>query len=39
MVSFSGVSRKKFQRQADGFWETLDGKKRYLTEVPKIEVA
>ena len=38
LVSFSGVSRKKFQRQADGFWETLDGKARYLTEVPKIDV-
>jgi len=37
LVSFPGVSRKKFQRQADGFWETLDGKARYLTEVPKIE--
>ena len=37
LVSFPGISREKFQRQADGFWETLDGKARYLTEVPKIE--
>ncbi len=37
LVSFPGVSRGKFQRQADGFWETLDGKARYLTEVPKID--
>ena len=36
LVSFPGVSREKFQRQADGFWGTLDGKARYLTEVPKI---
>ena len=36
LVSFPGVSREKFQRQADGFWGTLDGKARYMTEVPKI---
>ena len=35
-VSFPGVSRKKFQRQADGFWATLDGKARYTSEVPKF---
>jgi len=38
LVSFPGVSKKRFQHQAYGFWETLDGKARYLTEVPKIEV-
>ncbi len=37
LVSFPGVSSTKFQKQADSFWETLDGKKRYLTEVPKIQ--
>lgn len=37
LVSFPGVTKKRFQHQADGFWETLDGKARYLTEVPKIE--
>jgi len=37
LVSFPGVSKKRFQSQADFFWETLDGKKRYLTEVPKIQ--
>lgn len=35
-VSFPGVSRKKFQKQADGFWATLDGKARYMSEVPKF---
>jgi len=37
LVSFPGVSKERFQSQADSFWETLDGKKRYLTEVPKIQ--
>jgi len=36
LVSHPGVSKERFQSQADSFWETLDGKKRYLTEVPKI---
>ena len=33
-VSFPGVTRTRFQKQADYFWETLDGKARYLEEVP-----
>ncbi len=36
-VSFPGVTRKRFQRQADYFWETLDGKARYMKEVPPIK--
>ena len=35
-VSFPGVSRTRFQKQANYFWETLDGKARYLKEVPKL---
>ncbi len=30
------VSRDSFQTQANAFWESLDGKKSYLVEVPKI---
>jgi len=36
-VSFPGVSRTRFQKQADYFWETLDGKARYLKEVPILK--
>lgn len=36
-VSFPGVSRTRFQKQADYFWETLDGKAQYLNEVPKLK--
>ena len=35
-VSFPGVSRTRFQKQSNYFWETLDGKARYLKEVPKL---
>ena len=35
-VSFPGVTRTRFQQQADSFWSTLDGKARYLREVPTI---
>ncbi|MCV6630485.1 MAG: NAD(P)H-dependent oxidoreductase [Flavobacteriaceae bacterium] len=30
------VSKETFQKQADAFWESLDGKKSYLANVPKI---
>ena len=30
------VSKETFQQQADAFWESLDGKKSYLANVPKI---
>ena len=32
----TGLSKEIFQRQADNFWKTLDGKKSYLKEVPKL---
>ncbi len=35
-VSDTGVSKATFQNQADNFWETLDGKKAYLTDSPKL---
>ncbi|MDM8565141.1 flavodoxin family protein [Candidatus Halobeggiatoa sp. HSG11] len=38
IVSFPGVTRTKFQKQADYFWETLDGKGKYLTETPKLKI-
>jgi len=38
IVSFPGVTRAKFQTQADYFWETLDDKAQYLKEVPKFDV-
>ena len=37
LVSFPCVSKERVQSQADSFWETLDDKKRHLTEVPKIQ--
>jgi hypothetical protein len=36
-ASYSGVSRSRFQEQADYFWKRLDGKLNYLNEVPKIK--
>jgi len=33
-VSFTGVTRTRFQKQANYFWETLDGKGNYLKDVP-----
>ncbi len=30
------VSKETFQQQADAFWESLDGKKSYMANVPKI---
>lgn len=35
-VSSPGVTRTRFQKQADYFWDTLDGKGRYLREVPRL---
>ncbi|MCK5876355.1 MAG: NAD(P)H-dependent oxidoreductase [Candidatus Marithrix sp.] len=35
-VSFPSVTRTKFQKQADYFWETLDDKGLYLKKVPKL---
>ena len=35
-VADPGSSKKTFQNQADNFWESLDGKKAYLTGSPKI---
>jgi hypothetical protein len=35
-VSFSGVTRTRFQGQANTFWERLDGKASYLKEIPKL---
>jgi len=31
------VSKEIFQQQADAFWESLDGKKSYMANVPKID--
>ena len=36
IVSSPGVTRTRFQKQANYFWETLDDKGRYLKEVPKL---
>ena len=30
------VSKETFQQQADAFWESLDGEKSYMANVPKI---
>ena len=30
------VSKETFQQQADAFWESMDGKKSYMANVPKI---
>ncbi len=30
------VTKETFQMQADAFWESLDGVKPYLSNVPKI---
>ncbi len=35
-VSNPTVDNKTFQNQADNFWASLDGKKSYMKEVPKI---
>ena len=35
-VQETTVSKETFQTQADMFWESLDGKKSYLKNVPKI---
>ncbi len=35
-VSNPKVDNKTFQKQADNFWASLDGKKTYLKEVPKL---
>ena len=32
----TGISKETFQSQADNFWKSLDGKKSYLKEVPKL---
>ena len=36
-VSDVGITQKKFQEQADYFWESLDGKASYLKSSPKLE--
>ena len=38
-VSDVEISQKKFQEQADYFWESLDGKALYLKSSPKLEYA
>ncbi len=35
-VTDPGTPKTTFQNQADNFWESLDGKKAYLTESPKL---
>jgi len=32
------ITQTKFQEQADYFWESLDGKKAYLKNSPKLEI-
>ncbi len=32
----TGIPKETFQSQADNFWKSLDGKKSYLKEVPKL---
>jgi len=36
-VSDAEITQKKFQEQADYFWESLDGKASYLKSAPKLE--
>jgi hypothetical protein len=36
-VSDVEITQKKFQEQADYFWESLDGKASYLKSFPKLE--
>ncbi len=36
-VQDSTVPKETFQMQADNFWESMDGKKRYMSTVPKFE--
>ncbi len=36
-VSDVEITQKKFQEQADYFWESLDGKASYLKNFPKLE--
>ncbi len=36
-VQDSTVSKETFQAQADMFWESLDGKKPFLTNIPKLK--
>ena len=36
-VSNVEISQKKFQEQADYFWESLDGKGSYLKNCPELE--
>ena len=36
-VSLMEITQTKFQEQADYFWESLDGKKSYLKNSPKLE--
>jgi len=31
------VSKESFQQQANAFWESLDGKKSYMANVPKLQ--
>jgi putative NADPH-quinone reductase/putative sterol carrier protein len=36
-VADAEITQKKFQEQADTFWESLDGKSSYLKSAPKLE--
>ena len=36
-VADAEITQKKFQEQADSFWESLDGKSSYLKSAPKLE--
>lgn len=38
-VSDVEITQKKFQEQADYFWESLDGKSSYLKSSPRLETA
>ena len=36
-VADTEITQKKFQEQADTFWESIDGKSSYLKSAPKLE--
>jgi len=35
-IADPGLSARKFQEQADAFWETLDGKSSFLKSAPRF---
>lgn len=37
VVSDLGITKKKFQEQADCFWESMDEKGSYLKNFPKLD--